>query len=128
MTAGERFEIPVRPRRRYPRAGGLEYEGDTTFTLTPAVDRSEPALREFVEALLADGPYQFGDFIDLPMPLWLVRDAETDDTFRISVRDGTIRLHVLPETESAGLQGFYDRVCERSDCEWSVACDATDGT
>lgn len=125
MTAGERFEIPVRPTRRYPRAGGLEYEGDTTFTLTPDADRTEPELRAFAESLLADGPYQYGDFIDLPMPLWLVRDRETGDAFRVSVRDGTIRLHVLPETEPPGLEAFYGRVRERSDCEWSVSCDAT---
>ena len=122
MTAGERFEIPVRPRRRYPRAGGLEYEGDTTFTLTPAVDRSEPALREFVEALLADGPYQFGDFIDLPMPLYLVRDDDTADVFRISIRGGCVQLHVLPATESAGLRSFYERLTARSDTTWRVEC------
>jgi len=126
VTAGDRFEIPVRPRRYYPRAGGVEYQGDTTFTLTPAVDRSEPTLRDLVETVLAAGPYRFGDFIDLPMPLWLVRDGETSDTFRISVRDGTIRLHVLPATDSTGLEAFYDRVCRRSDCAWSVSRDVTE--
>lgn len=125
MTSADRFEIPVRPRRRYPRAGGVEYEGDTTFTLRPAADRSEPELRTFVERLLGESPYQFGDFVDLPMPLWLVRDEETADAFRVSVRDGTIRLHVLPATESAGLAAFYERVRERSDCEWTVDCEAT---
>lgn len=126
MTSGERFEIPVRPSRRYPRAGGLEYEGDTTFVLDPDAERSEPELRGLVESLLDDGPYQFGDFIDMPMPLWLVRDRDTRDTFRVSARDGTVRLHVLPATESDGLEAFYGRICERTDCKWSVTCDARD--
>jgi len=56
------------------------------------------------------------------LALWLVRDDETADVFRVSIRDGSVRLHVLPSTESAGLRRFYDRLTERSDCDWHVQC------
>src|SRR6056297_1807991 len=92
MTGDPSFSIPARPTRRFPRGSGVEYEG--------------------VTEILAAGPYRYGDFHDLPMPLWLVRDEDTADVFRIAVRDGTVRLHVLPETEPAGLRRFYDRLCD----------------
>jgi hypothetical protein len=116
------FEIPAHPERRYPYEGGVEYEGETMFALTPADDRSAADLRELVEGTLSAGPYRHGDFLDLPMPLYLVRDDETADVFRISIRNGRVRLHVLPATESEGLRAFYDRLVDRSDTDWRVDC------
>ena len=121
-TPDPSFAIPAHPQRRYPYDGGVEYEGETVFTLTPDADRSEAALRELVEGTLSAGPYRHGDFFDLPMPLYLVRDDDTADVFRVSIRDGRVRLHVLPATESAGLRAFYERLVERSDTAWTVAC------
>ena len=54
------------------------------------------------------------------MPLYLVRDEETRDVFRLSIRDGEIRLHVLPDTESDGLRAMYDRIADRSEGDWRV--------
>jgi len=124
MTADPSFAIPARPRRRYPTSGAVEYEGQTMFLLEPAVERAQPELRDLVEAVVADGPYRSGEFIDLPMALWLVRDEETADVFRVSIRNGRVRLHVLPETQSDGLRRFYERLGAASDCEWSVDCES----
>jgi len=124
MTADPSFAIPARPRRRYPTSGGVEYEGQTMFRVEPAVDHSHAALRDLVESVVADGPYRSGEFVDLPMPLWLVRDDETADVFRVSIRNGRIRLHVLPETESDGLRRFYERLVAATDCAWSVDCES----
>jgi hypothetical protein len=125
MAAEPAFDIPARPTRRYPGPGGLEYEGGTRFGLEPASEPARP-LRALVEALLEAGPYRYGDFLELPMPLYLVRDDETGDVFRVSVRDGTVWLHVLPETDPPGLRAFYDRLREASACEWSVAREVED--
>jgi hypothetical protein len=123
MTARDpSFAIPGRPKRTYPRGRGLEYEGETYFLLTPHEDRSDAALDGLVTRVLDEGPYRSGDFMELPMELYLVRDEETADVFRVAVRGGTVRLHVLPETESEGLRRFYDRLVERSDSEWRVEC------
>lgn len=119
---GPGFEIPARPQRRYPYKGGVEYDGETVFALTPEAGLSAADLRELVETTLSAGPYRHGDFLDLPMPLYLVRDDETADVFRVSIRDGRVRLHVLPATDSAGLEAFFDRLAERSDTEWRVDC------
>jgi hypothetical protein len=119
MSSGPTFEIPVRPERRYPFEGGVEYEGSTTFVLEPG--REGPAdVHETVVAVLAAGPYRYGDFLSLPMPLYLVKDEETGDVFRVAVRDGTVRFHVLPETESRGLRAMYDRLCEHGGGEFHV--------
>jgi hypothetical protein len=125
MTADPSFAIPARPRRRYPTSGGVEYEGQTMFLLEPAVERDQSELRELVEAVVDDGSYRSGEFIDLPMALWLVRDEETADVFRVSIRNGRVRLHVLPETESDGLRRFYERLGVASDCEWAVDCESS---
>lgn len=123
MTSGDpSFHIPGRPQRTYPRSGGLEYEGQTVFELVPDEDRANDRLDDLVLTVIEDGPYRSGDFLELPMVLYLVRDEETADVFRVVVRDGAIQLHVLPETESAGLRRFYDRLCERSACGWRVEC------
>ena len=121
MTTDPSFSIPARPTRRYPHGSGVEYEGGTEFELRPDADRTEPELAATVGDILAEGPYRFGDFHDLPMPLWLVRDEDTADVFRVAVRDGTVRLHVLPTTESDGLRRFYERLCEAEPrLSWAV--------
>ena len=123
MTARDpSFAIPGRPRRTYPRGGGVEYEGETVFELEPDEELEDTTLDALVSDVLEEGPYQSGDFMDLPMELYLVRDEETSDVFRVAIRGGTIRLHVLPETDSEGLRRFYDRVVDRSACEWRVDC------
>jgi len=116
------FEIPVRPERRYPYDEGVTYEGSTVFRLTPGEDRPDGALVDLVEAVLDAGPYRFGDYYDLPMPVYLVRDGGTGDVFRVSVRDGRVGLHVLPETEPPGLRAFYERLDGRDGTEWRVDC------
>jgi len=121
MTDDPSFSIPARPTRRFPHGSGVEYEGGTEFELIPDSEYTESELAAVVTDILADGPYRYGDFHDLPMPLWLVRDEDTTDVFRVAVRDGTVRLHVLPETESAGLRRFYDRLRETDESiAWRV--------
>lgn len=114
------FSIPVRPTRTYPYSEGVEYEGGTRFRLVPEDGRSNDELAALTEAVLDAGPYRYGDFLALPMPLYLVRDDGTGDVFRVSVRDGAIRFHVLPETEPAGLRAMYERLAERSETGWHV--------
>jgi hypothetical protein len=116
-TSG-RFQIPARPTRTYPHTGGVEYVGGTIFSLSPVKPHEEPSLVPVVERILAEGPYRWGDWLDLPLPLYLVHDDTTHDTFRVSVRDGQIRLHVLPDTDSDGLLAFYERLTEYG--EWTV--------
>ena len=122
MSSNPSFTIPVRPERRFPRRGGVEYEGDTTFRLIPDGDHDGAGLEALVEGVLADGPYRSGDFLELPMALWLVRDDETADVFRVSIRNGSVRLHVLPSTEPVGLRRFYQRLTDQDDCTWRVEC------
>lgn len=119
--AGPSFDIPARPRRRYPYSGGVEYEGETVFELIP---ESEPdgSLTDLLERVVIEEPYTYGDWFDLPMPLLLVHDGETGDVFRVAVRDRTVELHVLPATESAGLRRFYDQLVDESDVSWRVEC------
>jgi len=121
MTSDPSFSIPARPTRRFPHGSGVEYEGGTEFELRPDSAYTEPELAAVVTGILADGPYRYGDFHDLPMPLWLVRDEDTADVFRVAVRDGTVRLHVLPTTEPAGLRRFYDRLRDADgSLSWAV--------
>jgi hypothetical protein len=122
MARDPSFSIPARPQRRFPRRGGVEYEGQTLFRLAPEESMSDEALADLLAETLAAGPYRYGDFLNLPMVLYLVRDQETGDVFRVSVRDGRVRLHVLPETESAGLRRLYERLADRSGVEWAVDC------
>lgn len=116
------FAIPAHPERRYPYDEGVTYEGSTVFRLTPAADRGEAELVDLVEGVLSAGPYRYGDYYDLPMPVYLVRDEGTGDVFRVSVRDGRVGLHVLPATESSGLRAFFDRLAGRTGTEWEVDC------
>lgn len=126
MSDEPSFEIPHHPERRYSRHAGLEYEGTTVFSLLPAADYTDLELDESLRSVLEENPYTYGDWFDLPMALYLVYDAESDDVFRVAVRDGTIELHVLPGTDSAGLHALYRRLCEANDTEWSVTSH-TDG-
>lgn len=130
------FTIPRRPERRYSRGGGLSYEGTTVFALTPDsvpteaggdhdtdVDDPDVWLRELVERVLETDRYTYGDWFDLPMPVFLVHDRETGDVFRVAIRGGKIEFHVLPETESGGLCALYERLCEATaDGTWRVTC------
>jgi hypothetical protein len=122
MAGDPTFEIPAHPRRRFPYEGGVEYEGGAVFSLDPSTDRSTESLADLVERVLEAGPYRYGDFFELPMPLYLVRDDGTGDVFRVSIRDGTVRFHVLPETETAGLRALYRRLDDRTDFDWHVDC------
>jgi len=110
------FHIPARPERRFSRTT-VEYEGEVAFVCRPA-DHDDP--EALVRAVLEAGPYRYGDWFDLPMPLFLVHDDVTADTFRVAVRDGAVEFHVLPETGEAGLRALYDRLVARSDCAWHV--------
>ncbi|MFO7926076.1 MAG: hypothetical protein ACQET5_06595 [Halobacteriota archaeon] len=116
------FRIPKRPIRRYHRHSGIEYEGETVFTIRPDDSIDDGALVELVESILDRSPYRYGDWFDLPMPLYLVHDDRTGDTFRVAIRDGTVELHVLPETQPGGLRAFYDRLTASSERSWSVTC------
>ncbi|MFC6733404.1 MULTISPECIES: hypothetical protein [unclassified Haladaptatus] len=120
------FEIPQRPRREYPRDGGVVFAGQTIFTLSPTPEQSDTALESLVVGVLEDDPYTFGDWFDLPMPLFLVYDRETGDVFRVAVRGGAIEFHVLPATEPEGLRALYQRLDAVSDCAWAVACRLAD--
>jgi len=119
----DRFAIPRRPQRRYPHSGGVEYEGETVFSLTPTPAQSDDRLRSLVEGVLAGERYTYGDWFDLPMPLYLVNDEATGDVFRVSIRDGRVRLHVLPATDSPGLRGLFEQLrAATADVTWDVDC------
>jgi hypothetical protein len=126
VSSDPSFEIPVRPTRNYSRTT-VEYEGTVVFALTPADEASDERLDDLLVGVLDDGPYRYGDWFDLPMPLYTVHDDATGDTFRVAVRDGRVELHVLPATESPGLAALYDRLVAASDHGWAVDC-RTDGS
>lgn len=128
MGEGPSFEIPVRPERYFPFSGGVEYEGSTVFVCRPPADEDETDLADHLETVLDEGPYRYGDFIDLPMPVYLVKDEETGDVFRVAVREESVRLHVLPETESEGLAALYQRLTAELSGEWSVERRTNDAT
>ena len=127
MVEDPDFTIPSRPRREYDRAGRLSYEGQTLFRLEPDDSATNGELQTLLDRVLEAGPYRHGDFLDLPMLIYLVRDETTGDVFRVSIRDGTIRLHVLPETESPGLRRLFERLREGADYEWAVHRETTTG-
>ena len=122
MSHDPSFEIPVRPTRNYSRTT-VEYEGSVVFALSPDDgEMSDDRIDGLLVAVLDDGPYRYGDWFDLPMPLYTVHDDATGDTFRAAVRDGSVELHVLPATDSPGLAALYDRLVDASDREWTVDC------
>ncbi len=116
------FAIPKHPTRRYQRRGGVEYDGETVFSLCPEAEYDDDSLTRLVEKVLDGDAYRYGNWFDLPMPLFIVHDDHTGDTFRTAVRDGTVELHVLPETGSDGLRRFYERLVEISETPWDVTC------
>jgi hypothetical protein len=118
----DEFAIPARPDRRYPRGGGVEYVGGTVFSFDPGVDRPDPELADLLVSVLEAGSYRYGDWFDLPMPLYLVHDDDTHDTFRVAVRDGRVEVHVLPDTGPEGVRALHDRLAEASGeaFEWTV--------
>ncbi|EMA41383.1 hypothetical protein [Halococcus hamelinensis] len=120
MSNEPSFTIPRRPERRYSRHAGLEYEGTTVFSLSPAADHTDDDLDDLLRGVFDDGPYTYGDWFDLPMALYLVHDTGTSDVFRVAVRDGRIEFHVLPETDPAGLRNLYRRLSERTGHRWTV--------
>lgn len=122
------FSIPHRPRRRYPRQGGVRYDGETIFRLSPSSDCSEERLVSLVMGILDDDLYTFGDWFDLPVPMYLVRDHDCDTTFRVVVRYGSVELHVLPDTRSSALRAIYQRLSACSDVSWSVSCESKPDT
>lgn len=121
MSGEPSFRIPAKPERTFPFRGGVEYEGSTTFVLEPHEEPSAPPATLLAD-LLAEGPYRYGDFLNLPMPLYLVKDEETGDVFRASVRNRSLRLHVLPATDREGLRALYDRLTDRTGVDWRVEC------
>jgi hypothetical protein len=114
------FEIAARPQRRYTRGAGVEYVGGTVFSLVPDPPSADEELVALAERVLNGDAYDYGDWLDLPMALYSVHDRGTGDVFRVSVRDGAVELHVLPETDPAGLSALYRRLCDSSDREWHV--------
>ncbi len=126
MAEDPSFSIPQHPQREFPYSGGVSYEGGTLFVLTPEASLSTQELVRIVETILETGPYRWGDFFNLPMPLYLAKDTETTDVFRISIRDETVRLHVLPATEKEGLRAFYSRLRAAKGCEWHLSTTVTD--
>lgn len=123
MSDDPSFEIPVRPRREYSD-GGVETRGETVFTLVPVAD--EPDVEAWVDRVLGADRYTRGDWFDLPDPVFLVHDRAIGTVFRVVVRDDRVALHVLPTTERAGLERFYERLRRISGTEWQVDCDASE--
>jgi hypothetical protein len=120
MASDPSFEVPVRPERRFPPSGGVEYRGEVAFHVTPRADRSVEQLDGLLVDVLADERYVRGDFFDLPAPAYLVRDREVDTSFRVVVREGRVELHVLPHTDAAALEALYGRLAAAGEVAWSV--------
>jgi hypothetical protein len=123
VVAGEstpRFAIPDPPSRRYPRRGGVEYEGQTVFVLDPDAEVPDERLVDLLESVFSTEAYRYGDWFDLPMPLYVVHDDGTCDTFRVAVRDGTVEFHVIPGTTASGLRRLFERLRAASGVAWTV--------
>ena len=116
-----RFDIPARPERRY-RSGGVSHEGGTAFYLIPEPSLSVEELDEHLSGVLGGTRYVKGDWFDFPMPVYLVHDREVSTAFRTVVREGRIELHVLPKTDSTGLEALFRALCDRTAVEWTVEC------
>ncbi|WP_276261099.1 hypothetical protein [Haloglomus litoreum] len=123
-AAEDAFSDLHHPERTFPRAGGMRYEGATVIELTPRSGPTEEAeLVALAEAVLSADRYRVGDWFDLPLPVFLVHDDETGDTYRVAVREDAIELHVRSETGAAGLRAFHERLRETGDRRggWQVA-------
>ena len=80
------------------------------------------AVRTGANSLLDSGDVHAGTEAACPRLFggFAFHDEGTDDVFRVSIRDGRVRLHVLPETEPAGLQQFYERLTDESEAKWRI--------
>ena len=121
------FDIPRRPERVYPREGGVEYVGGTIFHLAPDPEASNEELAALVETVLEGDQYTFGDWFDLPAPVYLVHDERHRSAFRVVVRYETVELHVLPETASEALKRLYRCLRAAGDRSWAVECETERG-
>lgn len=119
------FDIPRRPERVFPRDGGFEYEGGTIFRLSPDGEPSEAALTALVEGVLADDRYTYGDWFELPAPVYLVHDDEHSTAFRVVIRYGIVEFHVLPETAPEALRELYARLRDNADWTWRVEAETS---
>ncbi|UPV76489.1 hypothetical protein M0R89_18315 (plasmid) [Halorussus limi] len=119
------FDIPRRPERVYPHDGGVEYEGGTVFRLSPDPEASEAELASLVERVLDGDRYTYGDWFELPAPVYLVHDERHSTAFRVVIRGGSVEFHVLPDTAAEALRGMYSRLCDAGDVGWCVACETT---
>jgi hypothetical protein len=111
------------PERTFSRAGGMQYEGATVIKLRPGTGSADEAtLAALTREVLGEGPYRFGDWFDLPLPVFLVHDDGTGDTFRLAVREDAIELHVRSATDAEGLRAFRDRLAAAhgSTADWQV--------
>lgn len=109
------FEIPAYPEREY-REGGVERTGGTVFSLAPEGGSVDGR----VDRVLEGDRYTVGDWFDLPVPVYLVRDAELGTVFRVVRHEGRVDLHAMATTEPAGLRAFYERLVADSDDSWTV--------
>lgn len=121
------FDIPRRPERVYPVEGGVEYVGGTIFHLSPDPETSNEELATLVETVLDGDQYTFGDWFDLPAPVYLVHDERHRSAFRVVVRYETVEFHILPETDSVALRRLYRCLRDTSDHSWAVECETTTG-
>ncbi|WP_232820617.1 hypothetical protein [Halorussus litoreus] len=119
------FDIPHRPKRVYSH-DGVEYEGGTVFKLSPDPAESNDRLAGVVERVLSGDRYTYGDWFELPAPVYLVHDERDSSVFRVVIRSGTVEFHVLPDTAREALRGLYDRLREEADCAWRVDCELAD--
>ncbi len=119
------FDIPRRPERVYPHEGGVEYEGGTVFRLSPDAEVPEETLASLVEGVLDGERYTYGDWFDLPAPVYLVHDERHSTAFRVVIRYGSVEFHVLPDTDAEALRGLYSRFRESSEFDWRVDCETT---
>lgn len=119
------FDIPRRPERNFPREGGVEYEGGTVFRLSPDPEMPEAELSTLVEGVLDGDRYTYGDWFELPAPVYLVHDERHSTAFRVVIRYGTVEFHVLPETVPEALRGMYVELRESAECSWRIECETT---
>lgn len=113
------FAIPERPALSHERHGGMHYEGGCVFELVPR-GLGHDELAALLRETLSTGPYRYGDWFDLPMPLFLVHDAGSNDVFRVGVRDGRVELHIRPQTSPDGPRRLYERLVDATGCAWAV--------
>ena len=123
VTDAARFDIPARPTRAYTRLGDVETDGQTRFILRPLAE--ETAVSDWVDEVLAADRYTYGDWFELPYPVYLVHDSVVATVFRTAIRAPRVELHVLPETKPAGLEAFYRQLVEVSEIGWTVAVETT---